>query len=139
MKRILAFIIDFFAMLMIVIVVNFVLIIVIWKKGLGDNLIMAVISIFILLMPLFICLYFFISDYYGHGSSVGKKLAGIKLMSHGKELSLPVSIKHAVLKTIACCIYPVSFLYFLCKEEMPYDKWLGLEVVGTKKQQGGKS
>ena len=38
------------------------------------------------------------------------------------------SIKHSDLKTLFCCIRPISFIYYILKNEMIYDKFSKISV-----------
>jgi len=81
------------------------------------------------LMVFFMFSYFFISDFLTKGSGIGKRIVGIRLMSNGQKLDGIVIWKHCGLKFVACCVWPVSFIYLLVTGRMFYDKWLKLEIV----------
>ena len=72
-------------------------------------------------------IWFFILDICGK-LDPGKRLMRIELLSHGQKFTVSTSMKHSVLKTLFCCIWPISFIYYILKHEMIYDKFLKISV-----------
>lgn len=129
MKRILAFMVDFFIIQMIASSagVGFYMLVI---RSNQEKMTAAGEIIFpLLIVGITIWLYFFISDYFCDGGGIGKKAMGIKLVSEGKRLPLSVSLKHSAAKMAVCTVYPAMVIYYLLKRQLPYDKWLKLEVV----------
>ncbi len=80
----------------------------------------------------FICLfvlwlYFFLLDYY-ENIDVGKKLTGIELLSDNQKLTVNKKLKHSILKCTFVAIWPVSFIYYVIKGHMIYDKCLKISI-----------
>lgn len=73
--------------------------------------------------------YFFIIDYFYKGNSIGKKKMRIRLLADQKEFSIRTSLLHSVLKTLACCIWPLSLIFYISKGVMFYDQWIKLKVI----------
>lgn len=127
MKRILAFVVDFNVMQIIASAV--VKVFSILESRLNQRNKLIGIEIFFLIVGVIVWLYFFISDYFFSGGSIGKKLLGIKLVCERQGLLLPIALKHSVAKTIACCVCPVTAVYYLFTRRLPYDRWLKLEII----------
>lgn len=72
-------------------------------------------------------IWFFILDIFGN-LDPGKRLVKIELLSNGQKFTVSTAIKHSVLKTLFCCIWPISFLYYIVKQEMIYDRILKISV-----------
>ncbi|MDE7258736.1 MAG: RDD family protein [Lachnospiraceae bacterium] len=86
-----------------------------------------------MLVFFFICLffawiYFFLLDYW-ENIDVGKKLTGIELLSDNQKLTVSKKMKHSILKCIFMAIWPISFTYYLVKQQMIYDKYLKISVI----------
>ena len=69
----------------------------------------------------------FIWDVYGK-LDLGKRLMKIELLSNGQNFTVGMAFMHSVMKTIFCCIWPISFIYYILKHEMIYDKFLKISV-----------
>lgn len=70
---------------------------------------------------------FFVWDVCGK-LDLGKRLMKIELLSNEQKFTVGMAVKHSVLKTIFCCIWPISFLYYILKHEMLYDRCLKISV-----------
>ena len=58
----------------------------------------------------------------------GKRLMKIELLSDGQKFTVGMAFMHSLTKTIFCCIWPISFTYYLLKHEMIYDRMLKISV-----------
>lgn len=129
MKRIAALIIDYVILCALASVVGTVGMIAVADKWMQEP---SRYFIWFMLTP-FICsillmgIWFFILDICGK-LDPGKRLMKIELLSNGQKFTVSTAIKHSVLKTIFCCIWPVSFLYYILKHEMIYDRFLKISV-----------
>lgn len=129
MKRIAALIIDYVILCALASAVGTVGMIAVADKWMQEP---SRYFIWFMLTP-FICsillmgIWFFILDICGK-LDPGKRLMKIELLSNGQRFTVSTAIKHSVLKTIFCCIWPVSFLYYILKHEMIYDKFLKISV-----------
>lgn len=94
-----------------------------------SNNIKIIVGFLFVLMVVFMFLYYFISDFVTKGSGIGKKLAGIYLLSDGEKPDAITILKHSGLKFIAGCIWPISLVYLLVTGRMFYDEGLKLEVM----------
>lgn len=72
-------------------------------------------------------IYFFLLDYY-ENLDVGKRLTNIEIISDGQKLTVGKKLKHSFLKCICGAVWPVSGIYYLIKEEMIYDRYLGISI-----------
>ncbi len=72
-------------------------------------------------------IYFFLLDYY-ENIDMGKKLTGIELLSDNQKLTVNKKLKHSILKCIFVAIWPVSFIYYVIKGHMIYDKCLKISI-----------
>ena len=128
-KRIAAFIIDYVIWCALASVVGTVGIIAVADKWMQEP---SRYFIWLMLTP-FICsiflmvICFFIWDVYGK-LDLGKRLMKIELLSGGQKFTFGMAFMHSVLKTIFCCIWPISFTYYLLKHEMIYDRILKISV-----------
>lgn len=129
MKRIAALIIDYVILCALASVVGTVGMIAVADKWMQEP---SRYFIWFMLTP-FICsillmgIWFFILDICGK-LDPGKRLMKIELLSNGQKFTVSTAIKHSVLKTIFCCIWPISFTYYILKHEMIYDKILKISV-----------
>ena len=73
-------------------------------------------------------LYYWFSDFYLKGSSLGKRIVGVQTKQAGKDPSLSFSFIHASIKFFAAMCYVISLAYFLFTGRMFYDKWLHITV-----------
>lgn len=128
-KRIVAFIIDYVILCALASVVGTIGMIAVADKWMQDPsryfiwLMLATFICSILLMV--IC--FFIWDVYGK-LDLGKRLMKIELLSDGQKFTVGMALMHSVTKTIVCCIWPISFTYYILKHEMVYDRLLKISV-----------
>lgn len=129
MKRIAAFIIDYVILCALASVLGTAGIIAVADKWMQDP---SRYFIWFMLAP-FICsillmvICFFIWDVYGK-LDLGKRLMKIELLSNGQKFTVGMAFMHSVMKTIFCCIWPISFIYYILKHEMIYDKFLKISV-----------
>lgn len=129
MKRIAAFIIDYVILCALASVVGTAGMIAVADKWMQEP---SRYFIWFMLAP-FICsillmvICFFIWDVYGK-LDLGKRLTKIELLSNGKKFTVGMAFMHSVMKTIFCCIWPISFIYYILKHEMIYDKFLKISV-----------
>ncbi|MDE7186896.1 MAG: RDD family protein [Lachnospiraceae bacterium] len=72
-------------------------------------------------------IYFFILDVCGK-LDLGKRLVKIELLSDGQKFTVSTALKHTILKVLFCCIWPVSFCYYIIRHEMIYDRLLKISV-----------
>lgn len=129
MKRIFAFIVDFFIMQIMVSAIGNIFFVLVIRTNQGKITIESMMVIQFMIVVGVMWLYFFISDYFFSGGSIGKKVIGIKLVCERQKLSLSIALKHSVVKVIACCLWPVTAVYYMFTRRLPYDRWLKLEVV----------
>lgn len=73
--------------------------------------------------------YFFITEIIFRGSGIGKKIVGIHLVTAEGRIDSMVVLKHSLLKSAACYLWPISLIYCLITGRMFYDEWLKLETV----------
>lgn len=129
MKRIAAFIIDYVILCALASVVGTAGMIAVadkWMQEPSRYFIWFMLATFIgSILLMVIC--FFIWDVYGE-LDLGKRLMKIELLSDGKKLTVGMAFVHSVTKTIVCCIWPISFTYYILKHEMVYDKVLRISV-----------
>ena len=59
---------------------------------------------------------------------LGKSLMKIELLCNGKKSTVSAAIKHSILKTVFCCIWPISFCCYIMKHEMIYDRILKISM-----------
>lgn len=129
MKRILAFVVDFVIMQIIVSAVGNVFFVLVIRPNQGKITIESMMLIQFLIVVGVMWVYFFISDYFFSGGSIGKKVIGIKLVCERQNLSLSIALKHSVVKVIACCLWLVTAVCYLFTRRLPYDRWMKLEVI----------
>lgn len=125
-KRLVAAIIDYFVMVILYVFIMFVIVLCL------RNQIEIIFNLFGMFMWLsFICIfsYSFVMDYFCQGSSIGKKVVGIRLVADKRKINGVLALKHSVLKLLACFIWPISLIYYLTKNVMFYDKWMKLEMM----------
>lgn len=66
-------------------------------------------------------LFFVLNDFFLKGSSIGKKIVGLKTKVKDKNI-LRFSLIHSFLKLLFGCIWPISLVIFLINHcRMPYD------------------
>lgn len=128
-KRIAAFIIDYVILCALASVVGTIGMIAVADKWMQEP---SRYFIWFMLAP-FICsillmgIWFFILDICGK-LDPGKRLMKIELLSGGQKFTFGMALMHSVLKTIFCCIWPISFTYYILKHEMVYDRLLKISV-----------
>ena len=129
MKRIAAFIIDYVILCVLASVAGTVGIIAAaerWMREPARYILWFMLATFVCsVLLMWIC--FFVWDVYGK-LDLGKRLMKIELLSNEQKLTVGMAVKHSVLKTIFCCIWPISFLYYILKHEMLYDRFLKISV-----------
>jgi len=126
-KRIVAVMIDVGIMMLVLTIITFIVFCytLIVTHGEKTNVYVSFTNIYAVL---YFFLYFFVTQIIFRGSSIGKKIMGIRLAAEGKFDSLMV-LKHSLLKTVAFYLWPISLIYCLVTGTMFYDEWLKLEVV----------
>ena len=128
-KRIAAFIIDYVILCALASVVDTVGMIAVadkWMQEPSRYFIWFMLATFICsILLMVIC--FFIWDVYGK-LDLGKRLMKIELLRDGQKFTVGMALMHSVTKTIVCCIWPISFTYYILKHEMIYDRLLKISV-----------
>lgn len=127
-KRLVAIIIDQFIMSFLIVIPGLIGVKII-RSFYPSNNIKIIVGFLFVLMVVFMFLYYFISDLVTKGSGIGKKLAGIYLLSDGEKPDVITILKHSGLKLAAGCIWPISLVYLLVTGRMFYDEGLKLEVM----------
>lgn len=128
-KRIAAFIIDYMILCWVACLTGVLGVFVVASRGvqeLAENFQWMIPGMF-LYCVLLMGIWFFILDIFGN-LDPGKRLVKIELLSNGQKFTVSTAIKHSVLKTLFCCIWPISFLYYIVKQEMIYDRILKISV-----------
>lgn len=129
MKRIAAFIIDYVILCMLASVAGTVGMIAAsdrWMQDPARYILWVMLATFVCsVLLMWIC--FFVWDVCGK-LDFGKRLMKIELLSNEQKFTVGMAVKHSVLKTIFCCIWPISFLYYILKHEMLYDRFLKISV-----------
>lgn len=129
MKRILAFLIDYIVLIIITTTIGLMIFNVMERYGID---IFEVIPYYTIPMFGIMWFYFFWTDYFFKGRTLGKKLVGIQIVCGSGQITLQWAIAHSILKIFAGCFWPISAIYFLCNEIMFYDNWLNLKVKEEK-------
>lgn len=134
-RRLAAFIIDYFILCIVFSFVGVcgVILVILRAEPIRTEDINKIFEIDMMFVFFFICLffawiYFFLLDYW-ENIDVGKKLTGIEILSDNQKLTVNKKLKHSILKCIFMAIWPISFTYYLVKQQMVYDKYLKISVI----------
>ncbi|MBD5513294.1 MAG: hypothetical protein HDR06_01230 [Lachnospiraceae bacterium] len=134
-RRIAAFIIDYFILCIVFAFVGIcgVILVMFRAEPIRTAAMNKIFEIDMMFIFFFICLffawiYFFLLDCC-ENIDVGKKLTGIELLSDNQKLIVSKKLKHSILKCIFMVIWPISFTYYLVKQQMIYDKYLKISVI----------
>lgn len=128
MKRAIAFIINYIIFCIIIIGVSICGLIFTSKIWLEDMNKIFEIGLYITAFGIFLLwIYFFLQDYY-EKLDCGKRILKIEILFCNCKPTFNIILKHSILKTLSCLIWPLSFCFYLINGRMPYDKFLKISV-----------
>ena len=133
-RRVAAFFIDFFILCIVFFFVSMcgIILVILLAEPIKPEDMNKIFEIDIMFAFFFVCLffawiYFFLLDCC-EKIDVGKKLTKIELLSDNQKLAINKKLKHSILKCTFLIIWPISFTYYLVKEQMIYDKYLNISI-----------
>lgn len=127
MKRIAAFIIDYFIFLIIYTIVLFVFVFFNKDFWLGNSRYIFTAGRYLIAMGcILLYVYFLLLDLFDQ-FDVGKRVTKIRILMRNDQRKR-ILVFHSLLKLLCSMIWPISLVFYAATGKMPYDRWLGITV-----------
>lgn len=133
-SRMIAAMIDTLIVVFFEIVLNIIMVAIYEKRIQGDlvdGLKIMLNTIMILPLPVMI-IYYVCADYYLKGTTLGKKIVGIRIRRNGIVPNLEFALKHSCIKVFLTIMWPVMTILYLTIGKLPYDQWLGINIINIR-------
>lgn len=133
-KRIIAALIDTFIVVFFEILLNIIMVAIYEKRIQGDPVEgLKIILNIIMILPLpVMIIYYICADYYLKGTTLGKKIVGIRIRQNGAVPNLEFALKHSCVKVLLTIMGPIMTILYLNIGKMPYDQWLEINIINIR-------